>query len=129
MSERETTESYQAGGESVAERNLERLLKAAYRPEAPSEDFARRLHAAAQQRAARRAGCQPAPQGARVRWGSVVGWSVAAAAVPEIGESLMEKWFANGDRDVRRIMKENLTKNRLVKMDAAWVKRWQLELR
>ncbi len=52
-------------------------------------------------------------------------WSVAAAAYPEKGKLLMEKWFVSADPDVRRIMKDNLTKNRLIKMDAAWVERWR----
>ena len=37
----------------------------------------------------------------------------------------MEKWLANPDPDVRWIMRENLKKNRLVRMDAAWVARWR----
>ncbi len=55
-------------------------------------------------------------------------WSVAAAALPEQGKTFMEKWFVSADPDVRRIMKDNLTKNRLVKMDSAWVERWRREL-
>ena len=35
----------------------------------------------------------------------------------------MEKWLASPDPDIRWIMRENLKKNRLVKMDAAWVAR------
>jgi hypothetical protein len=52
------------------------------------------------------------------------GWSVAVVAWPDVGQPLMEKWLAVGDRDVRWIMRENLKKNRLAKMDAAWVERW-----
>jgi hypothetical protein len=48
-------------------------------------------------------------------------WSVVVAAAPEAGKQLMEKWLACGDPVVRRIMQENLKKNRLVRMDAAWV--------
>ena len=48
-------------------------------------------------------------------------WSVAAAACPETGKGLMEKWAACEDKDVRWIIRENLKKNRLLKMDAAWV--------
>jgi hypothetical protein len=32
-----------------------------------------------------------------------------------------EKWLADPDKDVRWIMRENLKKNRLVRMDADWV--------
>ena len=55
-------------------------------------------------------------------------WSVAAVALPEKGKTFMEKWFTSADTDVKRIMKDILTKNRLIKMDAAWVERWRLEL-
>ena len=36
----------------------------------------------------------------------------------------MEKWLVSPDPDIRWIMRENLKKNRLVRMDAAWVARW-----
>jgi hypothetical protein len=48
-------------------------------------------------------------------------WSVAVVALPESGKPLMEKWLADSDKDIRRIMKENLSKARLSRMDAAWV--------
>jgi len=38
-----------------------------------------------------------------------------------VGKPLMEEWLASADTDVRWIMRENLKKNRLVRMDAAWV--------
>jgi hypothetical protein len=53
-------------------------------------------------------------------------WSVAAAAAPAEGKALMGKWFACGDPDVRWIMKENLKKNRLEKMDGGWGRRKRL---
>ena len=52
-------------------------------------------------------------------------WSVAVAALPDAGKPLMEKWLASPDPDIRWIMRENLKKNRLVRMDAAWVARWR----
>jgi hypothetical protein len=52
-------------------------------------------------------------------------WSVAVAALPEQGKVLMEKWLADPDPDIRWIMRENLKKNRLKRMDAGWVARWQ----
>jgi hypothetical protein len=55
-------------------------------------------------------------------------WSVAAAALPIEGKAMMEKWFVSRDRDVRWIMKENLRKDRLVRMDARWVERWRTKL-
>lgn len=56
------------------------------------------------------------------------GWSVAAAALPEAGKASMEKWFASADRDVRWVMRENLKKNRLARIDAGWVAAWQARL-
>ena len=52
-------------------------------------------------------------------------WSVAVAALPDAGKPLMERWLASADPDIRWIMRENLKKNRLVRMDAAWVTRWR----
>lgn len=51
-------------------------------------------------------------------------WSVAVAAEPDKGKRLMEKWMIFPGTEIRRIMKENLTKKRLEKMDASWVIRW-----
>jgi hypothetical protein len=64
-------------GDAVAEGNIERLLTVAYKPEAPSDDFARKLRETAQQRAAQR----PAPlAAARFTLGAVVAWSALSAA-------------------------------------------------
>lgn len=52
-------------------------------------------------------------------------WSVAVVALPEEGKSLMEKWLVKSDKDVQWIMKENLKKARLARMDAEWVKKWR----
>ena len=52
-------------------------------------------------------------------------WSVAVAALPETGKPLMEHWLVSPDPDIRWIMRENLKKNRLVQMDAAWVTQWR----
>ena len=52
-------------------------------------------------------------------------WSVAVAASPADGQKAMERWLTSRNPDVRWIMKENLKKNRLVRADAAWVKKWQ----
>lgn len=55
-------------------------------------------------------------------------WSVAVAAWPEKGQPMMEAWLASSDRDVRWVMKENLRKNRLQRLDAAWVERCKAQL-
>ena len=52
-------------------------------------------------------------------------WSVAVAALPAQGKPLMEKWLASPDKDIQWIMRENLKKNRLVRMDVEWVNQWQ----
>jgi hypothetical protein len=52
-------------------------------------------------------------------------WSVAVVALPAEGKALMEKWLVTPDKDVQWIMKENLRKARLARMDADWVKEWQ----
>jgi len=52
-------------------------------------------------------------------------WSVVVVALPEKGKQVMERWFTVEDRDVRWIMRENLRKSRLARMDAKWVKHWQ----
>ncbi len=54
-------------------------------------------------------------------------WSVAAAAHPKKGKELIEKWVKSKDKDVIWVMKQNLKKNRLIKMDKEWVSR-QLKL-
>lgn len=63
-----------------------------------------------------------------LRKGLAYCWSVAVAAAPDAGKRRMEKWFARPDKDVRWVMRENLKKQRLVRMDAAWVKEWQQKL-
>lgn len=50
-------------------------------------------------------------------------WSVAVAAMPDEGKKLMEKWLDCDDRDVLWVMKQNLKKNRLERMDPGWVKK------
>ena len=50
-------------------------------------------------------------------------WSVAVAAYPEQGKALMKKWISDSDPDIRWIMRENLRKNRLVRMDPTWTAR------
>ncbi len=49
------------------------------------------------------------------------GWSVLVAAQPSIGKPEMENWISSQDSDMRWIMKQNLKKKRLVRMDESWV--------
>lgn len=52
-------------------------------------------------------------------------WSVAIVALPAEGKALMEQWLVKSDKDVRWIMKENLKKARLARLDAEWVEQWR----
>ena len=63
-----------------------------------------------------------------LRKGLAYCWSVAVAALPEKGKKAMEKWFQSRDKDIAWIMKENLKKNRLARMDANWVEKWKKKL-
>lgn len=56
-------------------------------------------------------------------------WSVAVAALPEAGKPMMEMWLNSPNTDIHWIMKENLKKNRLLKMDASWVRKCISQLR
>jgi hypothetical protein len=60
-----------------------------------------------------------------LRKGLAYCWSVAAAASPDDGKAMIEKWFSSKDRDIAWIMKENLKKDRLYRMDPAWVEKWK----
>ena len=48
-------------------------------------------------------------------------WSVAIAALPEAGKPLLEKWSESRDPDVLWVVRENLGKARLARMDKRWV--------
>jgi hypothetical protein len=56
-----------------------------------------------------------------LRQGLAYGWSVAVAALPGPGKAAMERWLRSPDKDVRWILSENLKKNRLARLDPAWV--------
>jgi len=49
------------------------------------------------------------------------GWSVAVVACPDAGRAAMDRWLNSPDADVRWVMRENLGKARLVRVDPAWV--------
>ncbi len=52
-------------------------------------------------------------------------WSVAAAACLQEGKARMQSWAASPDRDLRWIIKENLKKKRLIRLDPGWVEQMQ----
>jgi hypothetical protein len=51
-------------------------------------------------------------------------WSVAVAACPTLGKPAMEKWFSSEHRDVIWVMRQNLGKKRLARVDPDWVAVW-----
>lgn len=62
-----------------------------------------------------------------LRKGLGYGWSVAVCALPGVGQPMMERWLVSDNKDIRWIMKENLKKARLVRMDADWVAKLQTQ--
>lgn len=56
-----------------------------------------------------------------LRKGMAYCWSVAVAHYPEEGKRMFEKWVDSHDKDIRWIVKENLKKDRLNRMDEDWV--------
>jgi hypothetical protein len=47
-------------------------------------------------------------------------WSVAIVARPDVGKPVFEHLLENGDPDIRWLVRENLRKKRLERMDATW---------
>lgn len=56
-----------------------------------------------------------------LRKGLAYGWSVVVAASPREGKPVFEKWLEHSNPEVRWVMKENLKKKRLLKVDPIWV--------
>ena len=56
-----------------------------------------------------------------LRKGLAYCWSVAVAASPALGKPMIEAWLGSTDPDVRWVMRENLKKKRLLRVDADWV--------
>ena len=48
-------------------------------------------------------------------------WSVAAAALPDAGRPLLDKWLRSPDKDVAWVIQENLTKGRIMALGPSWV--------
>jgi hypothetical protein len=55
-------------------------------------------------------------------------WSVVIAALPEAGKPLLERWAESRDPDVRWVVRENLKKVRLLRMDRRWATALQARL-
>jgi len=54
-------------------------------------------------------------------------WSVAAAAEPEAGRPLIEKWLRSTDKDVAWVMQSNLGKARMGALGPSWIARWRVK--
>ena len=65
-------------------------------------------------------GPQRSSEGDIIRLG--YGWSVAIVADPELGRPAFERWVASPDPTIRWIVRENLGKARLARMDTDWVR-------
>jgi hypothetical protein len=55
-------------------------------------------------------------------------WSVAIVALPEAGKPMLEKWAESSDPDVQWVVRENLKKARLMRMDRRWAAALQAHL-
>jgi len=55
-------------------------------------------------------------------------WSVAVYEYPQPGKAIMEGWFSERNKDIRWVMKQNLKKNRLQRLDRIWVAEWSNRL-
>jgi hypothetical protein len=56
-----------------------------------------------------------------LRKGMAYCWSVVVEAYPDIARPAFERWFASDDKDIRWLLKENLKKKRLIRLDPEWV--------
>jgi hypothetical protein len=57
------------------------------------------------------------------------GWSVAVAAAPGMGVPALGVWMSNDDPDVRWVMRENLKKKRLLRIENAPIAKWAASTR
>jgi hypothetical protein len=60
-----------------------------------------------------------------LRKGLAYAWSVAVCAQPEEGKAAMEAWLSDPMPQVRWVMKQNLGKARLIRLDPSWVAHWE----
>jgi len=55
-------------------------------------------------------------------------WSVAIVGYPDEGKKIFEKWTSSPDKDIRWIIRENLNKERLRRMDKDWTESWKQKI-
>lgn len=56
-----------------------------------------------------------------LRKGMAYCWSVAIVYNKDEGKRLFERWIGSQDKDIKWILRENLKKDRLKRLDEAWV--------
>ncbi len=64
----------------------------------------------------------PKDEGRVLRQALGYGWSVAIAALPAEGKKRFARWIASTDPHILWIVRENLKKKRLERMDVTWVR-------
>ncbi|MBE0696444.1 MAG: hypothetical protein IH586_05925 [Anaerolineaceae bacterium] len=64
-----------------------------------------------------------------LRKGLAYCWSVAVAALPDTGKVRFTAWVRTPDKDIRWVLRENLKKNRLKKIDPDWVQKMNTNLK
>ncbi len=62
-----------------------------------------------------------------LRKGMAYCWSVAIVGNAEEGKPIFEKWLLCEDKDIRWIIKENLKKDRLKRLDEDWLQKCKLQ--
>lgn len=60
-----------------------------------------------------------------LRKGLAYAWSVAVCARPEEGKAAIEPWLSDSMPHVRWVLKQNLGKARLIRLDPDWVAHWE----
>lgn len=68
------------------------------------------------------------PDGESLRKALGYGLSVAMVALPNEGKALFEKLETSKNKHILWILRENLKKNRLTKMDSGWVERQKMKV-
>ncbi len=57
------------------------------------------------------------------------GWSVIIVAYPQTGIPYFERWAQSKDGDIQWLLRSNLSKQRLIRVDPAWVEKMRIHLR
>jgi len=69
--------------------------------------------------------CRLDEAGKVLRKGLAYAWSVAVCVQPKEGKAAMDAWLPDPMPHVRWVMKQNLKKKRLIRIDPGWVAGWE----